>query len=236
MLKVEMLSRRIIDKWHLRTRLWLYLKLCRSCRDLVETVKWTKFLLSEHLTTFASTSACDFTFAWIKHLSVPQKLKTQRYVQVRPALTARNSAFCPYAWYVFDRASLTWPTRCKNNNLLIFKLAQHVSGNSLPILRSARLSFTARGITSLDSCRSEARSCSSNILHTEHIVLVAALRASDRQLSRDIILHAVNRSLALLRMGKELPETCLANLKINKLLLLHLVGHLIYLCPYTVYM
>jgi hypothetical protein len=74
------------------------------------------------------------------------------------------------------------------------------------------------------------------VLHTEHIALVAALRASDRQLSRDIILHAVNRSLALLRMGKELPETCLANLKINKLLLLHLVGHLIYLCPYTVYM
>ena len=42
--------------------------------------------------------------------------------------------------------------------------------------------------------------------------------------------HAVNHSLALLRMGKELPETFLANLKTNKLLLLHLVGHLRYLC------
>ena len=35
-----------------------------------------------------------------------------------------------------------------NNNLLIFKLAQHVLGNSLPILRSARLWFTACGIMS----------------------------------------------------------------------------------------
>jgi hypothetical protein len=42
--------------------------------------------------------------------------------------------------------------------------------------------------------------------------------------------HAVNHSLALLRMGKELSETFLANLKTNKLLLLHLVGHLRYLC------
>jgi len=31
-------------------------------------------------------------------------------------------------------------------------------------------------------------------------------------------------------MGKELPETCWANLKISKLLLLHLVGPLLYLC------
>jgi len=37
---------------------------------------------------------------------------------------------------------------------------------------------------------------SSNILHT------------DRQQSGDIIPHAVNHSLALLRMGKELPVTC----------------------------
>ena len=31
---------------------------------------------------------------------------------------------------------------------------------------------------------------------------------TDRQLSGDIITHAVNHNLALLRMGKELPETC----------------------------
>ena len=36
-------------------------------------------------------------------------------------------------------------------------------------------------------------------------------------------------SLALLKMGNELPETCWDNLKINKLLLLHLVGPLLYL-------
>ena len=41
--------------------------------------------------------------------------------------------------------------------------------------------------------------------------------------------HAVSHSLALLRIGKELPETCRANMKINKLLLLHLVGHPLYL-------
>ena len=33
------------------------------------------------------------------------------------------------------------PTRCNNKNLLIFKTAQHVSGNSLSILKSVRLWF-----------------------------------------------------------------------------------------------
>jgi len=51
--------------------------------------------------------------------------------------------------------------------------------------------------------------CSSNILHTKHIVLAATLQASDQQLSGDTIPHDNNNhSLALLRMGKELPETC----------------------------
>ena len=50
--------------------------------------------------------------------------------------------------------------------------------------------------------------CLSNILHTEHIVLAAALHTSDRQVSGDIIPHAVIHSLAILRMGEELPETC----------------------------
>ena len=47
-----------------------------------------------------------------------------------------------------------------------------------------------------------------SILHTEHTVRAVAIQASDRQQSGDIIPHALNHSLALLRMGKELPETC----------------------------
>jgi len=57
-----------------------------------------------------------------------------------------------------------WPTRCNNNNILIFKLAQHVSGNSLPILRSARLWFTACGIMSPNCCRSEAWSAAAQTM------------------------------------------------------------------------
>ena len=44
-----------------------------------------------------------------------------------------------------------------------------------------------------------------------------------------MIPHAVKHSLALLRMGKKLPETCWADWNTNKLLLLHLVGPLHYL-------
>jgi len=127
-----------------------------------------------------------------------------------------------------------WPTRCNSKPLLIFKLAQHISGNSLPILSSARLRFTACGM-SPDSCRSEVRSAAVRTMCSVWRMLLEqhpshrTLRASDGQLSGDITPHAVNLSLALLRMGKELPETSWANLKINKLLLLHLVGHLLYL-------
>jgi len=56
----------------------------------------------------------------------------------------------------------------------------------------------------------------------------AALRTSDRRQSSDNIPHSVNHSIALLMMGKEFPETCWSVLKINKLLLLHLVGPLLY--------
>ena len=84
---------------------------------------------------------------------------------------------------------------------MIFELAQHVSSNSLPILRSARLWFTASGIMPLS-------------------IVYPSLQ--------DIISCAVNHNLALLRMVKELPETCWGHLKINKVLLLHLVGHLLY--------
>ena len=61
-------------------------------------------------------------------------------------------------------------------------------------------------------------------------VRAATLQPSDLQQSGDIIPNAVSESLAFLKMGKELPETCWANFKINKLLLLHLVGPLLYLC------
>ena len=56
-------------------------------------------------------------------------------------------------WHKWSR----WPTRCNSKNLLIFRLAHHVLSNSFPILRSARLWFTACGIMSPDSCLSEAR-------------------------------------------------------------------------------
>ena len=42
--------------------------------------------------------------------------------------------------------------------LLDFKTDHHVSGNSLPIIRSVRLWFTACGLPSSDCCRSEVRS------------------------------------------------------------------------------
>ena len=77
-----------------------------------------------------------------------------------------------------------------------------------------------------------SRTCeglSKNVLHTKHTVRASTIQASDRQQSGDIIPYAVIHNLALLRMGKELPETCWTNLKFNKLLLLHLVGHLLYL-------
>ena len=99
--------------------------------------------------------------------------------------------------------------------------------------------FEARAVCSvwrilLDSrhglcVRGEGCYSTSNILHTEHIVRAAALQACDRQQSGDIIPNAVSHSLALLKMGKKLPETCWANLKINKFILLHLVGPLFYL-------
>jgi len=71
-----------------------------------------------------------------------------------------------------------------------------------------------------------------DILHTKHIVRAAAIQASNWQQSGGIIPHAVIHSLVLLKMGKELPQTCWANLKMNKLLLLHLVGPLLYLLTY----
>jgi len=80
----------------------------------------------------------------------------------------------------------------------------------LLILKSARLWFTACGIIQPNCCQS--------------MVWNAALQTTDRQQSGCIIPHAVNHSLALLSMGKKLPETCWADWKINNFLVLHLVG------------
>ena len=43
---------------------------------------------------------------------------------------------------------------------------------------------------------------------TDCVFRATANQATDRQQSGDIIPHAVNHSLAFLRMGKELPEIC----------------------------
>ena len=48
------------------------------------------------------------------------------------------------------------PRRSHNNNLLVFKLAEHVSAISLPILRSARLWFAACGIEQRPSHRTHS--------------------------------------------------------------------------------
>jgi len=64
---------------------------------------------------------------------------------------------------------------------------------------------------SADCCQSEAwsalaRTVCSVILHTEHTARASAHKASDRQQSADSIPHAVNHSLALLRMAKNCPK------------------------------
>jgi hypothetical protein len=51
-----------------------------------------------------------------------------------------------------------------------------------------------------------------------------ALQTTDRQQFGCIVPHAVSHSLTPLRMGQKLPETCRADWKINKLLLLQLVA------------
>jgi len=58
--------------------------------------------------------------------------------------------------------------------------------------------------------------------------------ATGRQQLGCITPQTIKHSLALLKTGKKLPETCLANWNVNKLLLLHLVGLLHYLFLYTI--
>jgi len=113
--------------------------------------------------------------------------------------------------------------RCNNNDLLIFKSAQQVSGNFLLILKSARVCLTECGVKDV------ARLQLSNILHTEHIGSASAFQTTGRQQLGCIKSHAVKHNLALLRMSKKLRKTCSADWNINKSLLLHLVGLLHYL-------
>ena len=127
----------------------------------------------------------------------------------------RHWCLTVHHWY----KSYWTPTRCNNENLLIFQSPQHVSGNFLPLLRGARLCVTTCGIMHQSCCRSvawNAEALSSSILHTEHTVSASAFQTTDRQQLGCIIPHAVNHILALLRMGKKLPETCWADWKINK--------------------
>ena len=83
-------------------------------------------------------------------------------------------------------------------------------------------------------CEGRCSTLSSNVPHTEQIVSISAFQATGRQQLGCIIPHAVKHSLALLRMGKKLPETCWADWNINKLLLLHLVGLLHYLYQWCI--
>jgi len=88
-------------------------------------------------------------------LSVTRMRSKTRIISEKKVRIFYNLCTCSVQFIVFYKQS-RWPTRCNNNNLLNFKLAQHISGNSLPILRSARLWFTACGIMAPDCCRSEA--------------------------------------------------------------------------------
>ena len=93
----------------------------------------------------------------------------------------------------------------------------------LPILRSARLCFTVCGTMHPSCCRPVAWSA-------EVLTMCSVWRMLlEQQQLACIIPQALKHSLALLRMGKILPETCWADWNINKLLFLHLVGLLHYL-------
>ena len=93
------------------------------------------------------------------------------------------------------------------------KLAQHVSGKILSNFRSARLRFfTAYGIVSC-CCGRQGFGELSSVLHTVHVVPRCSAPNPCLPQQQDTITYAVkNLSLALLMMGKSLPETCWADL------------------------
>jgi hypothetical protein len=127
---------------------------------------------------------------------------------------------------ILDTDKCVRPTRCYNYNLsfIDLPLAQHVSGNFMHIFRSAMTvpcsfwfsapSFTA-GLWSGEPrrrlCVRCGGCCSSSTLHTVHSVYTLALRTTARQHLGCRKPKAVKQGLALLKIGKKLPETFWAN-------------------------
>jgi len=148
---------------------------------------------------------------------------------------ARQGLLCSVCRMLLDKDYCVRCAGCCSTRTIVFGVQD--------VARQGLLCSVCRMLLDKDYCVRCAGCCSTramcsvcrifldsrNILHTERRVLAAALWASDRHLAGDIITHAVNHSLALLMMGKELPGICWANLKISKLLLLHPVGHPLYL-------
>ena len=89
--------------------------------------------------------------------TLPYKVSTRPQHKVE---ISKRCVFGLHRWYKWSKR----PTGCNNNNLLIFKLAQHVSDNYLPIIRNARLWSTACVIMSPATCRSEARSAAARTM------------------------------------------------------------------------
>ena len=111
---------------------------------------------------------------------------------------------------IIDINNVKEPTRCNNKYLLIFQSTQHVS-----------CIFFAHS--------QERKTVGYSMWYNapkllSDYVRAATFQTTDRQQFAFIIPHAVNHSLVLLRMGKKLPEICWADWKINRMLLLHLVG------------
>ena len=104
------------------------------------------------------------------------------------------------------------PTRCIRWFLLqIFLLAQHVSGTTMPIIRSSRVLYKCLLLSSPQ---------------TGHITLSSTpYRQLENQAPNTTGSNHLYNTLEFLMMGIVVPETCWASNKIcNKNHLLHLVG------------
>jgi hypothetical protein len=88
---------------------------------------------------------------------------------------------------------------------LIFESAQHVSGNLLPIFRSVRLLLQQYGVlfNVVAGWRSRVRRC--------RLCVRCEWCCSTP--------HCCNHSLTLLKLSKIVPETCWADSKINKIVI-----------------
>ena len=124
-------------------------------------------------------------------------------------------------WCGFDRASSLicgnkMPTRCNRWYLLqILLLAQHVSGTTMPIIRSSRVLHKCPVCGLLLAVRKSDTQPSAPH-HTDNLKTKAPNTTGSSYLYN---------TLELLMMGIMVPETCWASNKIcNKNHLLHLVG------------